>query len=96
MAAMIRAATFHLVVFALGAAACGTAQSPECKQYIDCRHAFDEEAGNTRADLAAYEMDGDCWVDGSAASDCTETCKEQLASLQEDVADADYDLTACE
>jgi hypothetical protein len=93
MAAMIRRVAALVLLLA---ASCGTSQSEECKQYIDCRRAYDEEAGNTRADLAAYEFDGDCWVDGSTASDCTDACKEQLAETRTAVEDNELDVPACD
>ena len=77
------------------AASCA-GQSEECKKFIECRRAYDEEAGNQPADLARWEEAGDCWVDGETASACTEQGVEELADVREAVDDGGFEIEACE
>lgn len=79
---------------ALSSAACG-GQSEACRTYIECRRAYDAEAGNQPADLAAWEPEGDCWVNGETAAACTKDCEEQLIEVQDAVEAGGYDVPQC-
>ena len=79
-----------VVVFA----ACG-GQSEECRQYVECRKAYDTAAGNQPADLAAWEPEGDCWVNGDTAAACTEDCKAEIEDVREAVEAGGYDVEQC-
>jgi hypothetical protein len=74
--------------------ACG-GQSEPCRTYVECRKAYDREAGNQPADLAAWEPDGDCWVNGDTAAACTADCEEQLIEVRDAVEAGGYDVPEC-
>ena len=77
------------------AASCA-GQSEECRQFVECRRAYDEAAGNQPADLAPWEEAGDCWVNGETAAGCTEQCTEELADVREAVEAGGFDVEECD
>ncbi len=65
----------------LFAAACGP--SPECRSYVQCQQAVDENAAGIDVDVSAFDDGGSCWALPESARACTAICVQALAALRE-------------
>jgi hypothetical protein len=72
-----RAVLFTVVAVAtVHAAGCGP--SPECRAYVDCQRAVDDDV-----DVAAWDEGGSCWAQSArVAATCSAQCRAALDALR--------------
>ena len=64
-------------------AACGPAQSDECKKMIECETAYADAMETTATDWEdSYGPKGTCWKNAGTADSCTEACTNTVDSYK--------------